>query len=53
MITITIMIIVINYDNDNGAQTILILWAIFFGEPLVCEKAEFCECVQMLMRLHC
>ena len=26
--------------------------AIFFGEPLVCEKARFCEVGQMLMCLH-
>ena len=26
--------------------------AIFFGEPLVCEKARLCEIGQMLMRLH-
>ena len=41
-----------NYDIDNGDQTIMILQAIFFGEPLVCEKAEFCESAQILMRLH-
>ena len=43
-----------NFDNNfgNGDQTIMILQAMHFGEPLVCEKARFSESKQMLRRLH-
>ena len=41
-----------NYDDDNGDQTITIFQAMLFGEPFVCEKAEFCESVQILICLH-
>ena len=41
-----------SYDKNNGAQTIMTLQTIFFGEPLVCEKAEFCESIPMLMRFR-
>ena len=30
-----------SYDNDNGDQTIIIFQAMHFGEPFVCEKANF------------
>ena len=42
-----------NYDNDNGDQAIMILFqAMHFGEPFVCEKAEFCESAHILICLH-
>ena len=42
-----------NYDNDNGDQVIMILFqARHFGEPFVCEKAEFWESAHILMCLH-
>ena len=40
-----------NYDNDNGDQTIMILQTMHFGEPFICEKAEFFESAQILMCL--
>ena len=41
-----------NFHNGNGDQTIMILQAMHFGEPLVCEKARFSESKQILRRLH-
>ena len=42
-----------NYDNDNGDQMIMIVQAMHFGESFfLCEKAEFCECAQILICLH-
>ena len=41
-----------NYDNNNGDQTIMIVQTMHFGEPFVCEKAEFCESAQILIYLH-
>ena len=42
-----------NYHNDNGDQTIMILFqAMHFGEPFVCEKAEFFESAHILICLH-
>ena len=32
-----------NYDNDNGGHAVIIFQAMNFGEPFLCEKAEFCE----------
>ena len=41
-----------NQDNDNGDQKIMIFQATHFGEPFVCEKAEFCKSAQILICLH-
>ena len=43
-----------NYDNDNGDQMIMTFQAMHFGESFFffCEKAEFCECAQILICLH-
>ena len=41
-----------NYDNDYGDQTIMKFQAIYFGEPFVCEKAEFFENAHILICLH-
>ena len=49
MIVITIMIIMMMIMITI---MIMILQALHFGEPFACEKVEFCESAQILMRLH-
>ena len=41
-----------NYGNNNGGQTTMILQAMHFGEPFVCENVGFCESAQILMCLR-